>query len=250
MLRIVISLTTVVIYLSLLPHNTVLSSESSPQIISATEVMDSNNPPIVKEISQGSNKRKYLLFDRCDINKKKKIISQEVQLEMQKHEELFHGRKEEFLWIENQIIETCLKSRVQYIPPAVNESREEMNNRQNYLSSCCGCPPEVIHEVEKHATIFISRREDFLRNEYQIIETCLKSGVQYIPPTVNEKKADMKNRRNFLSRCCVCPPEVICEVEKYVTIFISRRDDFLHNECQIIETCLKSGVQYIPPGCW
>ena len=47
---------------------------------------------------------------------------------MQKHEELFHGRKEEFLWIENQIIETCLKSRVQYIPPAVNESREEMEN--------------------------------------------------------------------------------------------------------------------------
>ena len=182
------------------------------------------------------------------LTKKNKIIPKEVQREMQKHEELFYGRKEEFLRIENQIIETCLKSRVQYIPPAVNESREEMKNRQNYLSSCCGCPPEVIHEVEKHATIFICRREDFLRNEYQIIETCLKSGVQYIPPTVNEKKADMKNRRNFLSRCCVCPPEVICEVEKYVTIFISRRDDFLHNECQIIETCLKSGVQYIPPA--
>ena len=44
--------------------------------------MDSNNPPIVKEISQGSNKRKYLLLDRCDINKNNKIISQEVQLEI------------------------------------------------------------------------------------------------------------------------------------------------------------------------
>ena len=46
-----------------------------------------------------------------------------------KHEELFHGRREDFLWIEYQTIETCLKSRVRYIPPAVNESREEMKNR-------------------------------------------------------------------------------------------------------------------------
>ena len=95
---------------------------------------------------------------------------------------------------------------------------------------------------------------------FSLIGACVKAGVCYQPPNIDEKSGETRKRRRQLSRSCeqcdqsnatekTPSPSVWLEseIEKYSHLFKKRRPQFLRSEYQLIEECLKTGVSYKPP---
>ena len=106
----------------------------------------------------------------------------------------------------------------------------------------------IQQQIDKHSHCFSRRRQKFIKTEHHLIGACVKAGVRYQPPNIDEKSGETRKRRRQPSRSCeqcdqsnatekTPSPSVRLEseIEKYSHLFKKRRPQFLRSEYQLIE---------------
>ena len=105
----------------------------------------------------------------------------------------------------------------------------------------------IQQKIDKHSHCFSGRRQKFIKTKHHLIGACVKDGVRYQPPNIDEKSGETRKRSNATEKTPSPLVWLESEIEKYSHLFKKRRPQFLRSEYQLIEECLKTGVSYKPP---